>query len=54
MESVLHFKVGDKVVDLAGYKGTIRNIVSHKGWHWYEVKFVSGEAVRFDSELMHE
>ncbi len=47
----LHFKVGDRVIDRDGYLGTVRAIVAHRGWEWYEVRFSSGDAVRYDSDL---
>lgn len=44
-------EVGTKVIDRAGYTGTIRKVVEWKGDRWYEVRFAGGEAVRYDSDL---
>ena len=45
------FKVGDKVVDRDGFKGTISKVTEWNGSRWYDVRFPSGTAVRYDSDL---
>lgn len=45
------FKTNDKVIDLAGFIGTIIKVTEHKGSRWYDVRFPSGVAVRYDHEL---
>ena len=45
------FQVGTKVVDRDGFKGTIRKITEWNGSRWYDVRFDSGEAVRYDADL---
>ena len=47
------FKVGDRVIDRDGFKGTIRRVVLHgPNGLWYEVALGrTGEAVRYDSDL---
>jgi hypothetical protein len=45
------FQVGDKVIDRDGYLGTIRKITKWRGSRWYDVRFSSGEAVRYDNDL---
>lgn len=47
----MDFKVGDKVRDSSGYTGTIVNVSAWKGSVWYDVRFPSGVAVRYRSDL---
>ena len=44
-------KVGTKVVDQSGFRGTVTKITEWKGSRWYDVRFQSGEAVRYDNDL---
>ncbi len=50
--SVQRFKVGDRVIDRDGFKGSIRR-VCHNGPDslWYEVAMPGGATVRYDSDL---
>lgn len=45
------FKVGDRVVDRDGFKGSISLVTEHEGSRWYDVRFENGSAVRYDSDL---
>lgn len=45
------FKRGDKVIDRSGYSGTVVAITEWEGSCWYDVRFFSGVAVRYDSDL---
>ena len=48
------FKVGDKVVDSSGFRGSVRKVTEWKGSTWYDVRFERGEAVRYDADLTKE
>jgi hypothetical protein len=45
------FQVGQTVTDRDGFTGTIRRVTEWNGSIWYDVRFQSGEAVRYDSDL---
>ncbi len=47
-----NFKIGDKVTDTSGYQGTIVNVSNWRGSIWYDVRFASGTAVRYPSDLI--
>jgi hypothetical protein len=45
-------KVGIKVIDRDGFRGTIRKVTEWEGSRWYDVDFGrSGQAVRYDADL---
>lgn len=45
-------KLGTRVVDRDGYKGTIVKVTEWHGSRWYDVRFgYSGTAVRYDGDL---
>ena len=48
------FNRGDLVKDRDGYKGTITKVTEWEGSTWYDVRFVGGEAVRFERDIMLE
>jgi hypothetical protein len=43
--------IGTKVVDRDGRSGTVRNVTEWNGSRWYDVRFQSGEAVRYDADI---
>ena len=43
--------VGTKVMDRSGYPGTIIVVTEWRGSRWYNVRFLSGTAVRYDDDL---
>jgi len=45
------YRVGDRITDRDGYTGTIREVHHFKGSTWYDVRFLGGEAVRYDTEI---
>jgi hypothetical protein len=53
------FKVGDKVVDRGGYRGSIVQVTEWRGSRWYDVRIMDGcrslgVAVRYDGDLKHD
>lgn len=48
------YKIGTKVIDRDGFRGTIRNVTHHNGSFWYDVQFDRGGAVRYHSDLTVE
>lgn len=46
--------IGTKVVDRDGFHGTIRKVTEWNGSRWYDVRFPSGDAVRYDADLTAE
>ena len=53
------FKVGDRVRDRDGFKGTVVKITEFDGSHWYDVRIWDGprrvgEAVRYERDLAHD
>lgn len=45
------FTTGDYVVDRDGFRGIITKVTEWQGSRWYDVRFRSGEAVRYDADL---
>lgn len=44
-------KVGAKVIDRDGFRGTITQVTDWRGSRWYDVRFPGGGAVRYDQDL---
>ena len=51
MQAKTKFKVGDRVIDRDGFRGAVRNVTEWRGSVWYDVRFSTGEAVRYDNDL---
>jgi hypothetical protein len=47
----MNLKIGDRIIDLSGYPGTIIGIGQHGDTQWYEVRFSSGVAVRSEQDV---
>lgn len=45
-------KVGAKVIDRDGFAGTIVAVTNWEGSTWYDVRFATGTAVRYASDLI--
>jgi hypothetical protein len=51
MAEQARFERGDPVIDRSGFEGTVVKVTRWRGSVWYDVRFRSGVAVRYDYDL---